>query len=203
MRDNFKKTRSGSVYAVITLFLIASLVTLALSVTNYFTEDIIAEQLEQAAARARTQVLPQAEYFEELPADKWPHEQENIVSVHLAKDGDMNFVGLVIVSKATGYEGPVKTMAGIKPGGFFSGFLVLAESENPGLGKRIREKSFTRQFVERSSWLEFSLSGNDYYNNVDAISGATVSSQAMVESASSALSFAKDIFDYTDIGGRE
>lgn len=202
MSKKLDKLKLNSVYSVIVLVVIASFVTFALSATNYLTGDIIEKQRLEALAKAMREVYPDAESFEELLDDSWPKPSPGVDFAYKVLDENENIIGLVVVSKARGYGGDVTTMTGISTDGVFEGFLVLSDSETPGLGKKIGDKSFTEKFTERSPWQFFSVAVlNENINYVDSIAGATISSRAMTESANEVITFAKEIYKTLGIGG--
>ncbi len=63
-----------------------------------------------------------------------------------------------------------------------AGFDVLASNESPGTGDKIKEKDFRKQFEDKSAAkLELIKSGEAKDNKILAISGATISSEAVVK----------------------
>ena len=202
MSRKFESKKSNPIYSTIILVVIASFVTFALATTNLLTSDIIEQQRAQALAKAMSEVYPDASGFELLDSNLWQDNLTGIESAYKVFDESGNLIGLVIVSKARGYGGDVTTMAGISTDGKFEGFLVLSDSETPGLGKKIGDKSFTNKFLGRQPWQFFSVAViSDNINYIDSIAGATISSRAMTESANEVISFAKEIYKILDMGG--
>ena len=63
-----------------------------------------------------------------------------------------------------------------------AGFDVLASNESPGTGDKIKEIDFRKQFEDKSAAkLELIKSGEAKDNKILAISGATISSEAVVK----------------------
>ena len=63
-----------------------------------------------------------------------------------------------------------------------AGFDVLASNESPGTGAKIKEKDFRKQFEGKpAAKLELIKSGEAKDNKILAISGATISSEFVVE----------------------
>ena len=79
-----------------------------------------------------------------------------------------NKVGWVITSEDQGYGGTMKIITGFDADGFITNIKILEQSETPGLGTKVGEEFFLEQFR-----------GKDMLEGVDAISGATISSEAM------------------------
>jgi len=202
MQIKFNKIKNNPIYSVAILFIIATVVTLALSTANALTKDKIAEQALIAEQNARLKVFASAQTFEVYPKDEWPSENTGVDSVIKAFNDSNELQGLIIVSKARGYGGNVFTMSGITLEGKLVGFLVLSDNETPGLGKKVSLPNFTSKFIDKNPWLLFSLSQrDDTVNYIDAISGATISSRAMIDSANIAVSFAKTITEKLQNGG--
>lgn len=88
-------------------------------------------------------------------------------------DGQDKIIGFVFKAAGKGYSSVIQTLAGMDLEGKISAIKVLSQTETPGLGVRVTEKKFTEQFRGQDS---LSLSG------VQAISGATISSGAVIKS---------------------
>ena len=202
MSKKLDKLKLNSFYSVIVLVVIASFVTFALSATNFLTGDIIERQRAEALTKAMSEVYPDADEFEEFLKESWPQNSEGIDSAYKVFNDESDIIGLVVVSKSRGYGGDVTTMTGISTDGSFEGFLVLSDSETPGLGKKIGDKIFTDKFLGKTPWLPFSVKLLDEsVNYVDSIAGATISSRAMTESANEVVVFAKEVYKNLGIGG--
>ena len=88
--------------------------------------------------------------------------------------------GYVFIAKKYGYSSVIETMVGMKKDGTITGIRVLSQSETPGLGAKITEPDFIKQFVNRDiNALELSK------NNIHAVTGATISSRALLGSVKS------------------
>ena len=87
-------------------------------------------------------------------------------------------------ASAIGYGGPVLVRLTLDDRGRISALDVggarFAETE--GVGSRVREEAFTRQFLTLTPPLALN-------EDVDAISGATISSQAVVDAVNDAYAF--------------
>jgi len=80
---------------------------------------------------------------------------------------------------------------------FIHGISVISHSETPGLGERIVETAFSSQFNGITTD-EVALKDNG--GKIDAISGATISSSAVVEAVyKNALEKAKEIRENKDL----
>ncbi|MBU1077528.1 MAG: FMN-binding protein [Spirochaetes bacterium] len=96
-------------------------------------------------------------------------------------ENNKNLIGYVFKSIAKGYGGPVKCNVGIDLYGMVTGLVVSSHTETPGLGTKISE---VREGEDKPYFLkQFKrLNGTQIdFNNIKAISGATVSSKAVLQ----------------------
>jgi len=90
---------------------------------------------------------------------------------------------VVTVRTLDGRDAPITLSVGFLPDGTISGILYSELNETPGIGMNVQEESFTGQFVGKPA--QFLTLGAD----IDAVSGATVSSQAVVNAVNAAIDF--------------
>jgi len=101
-----------------------------------------------------------------------------------AKQGG-KVIAVAFDASAVGYGGPISVMVGVDNQGVVDAISIMSHSETPGLGARAVEPSFTGQFkgLNLSGALNLTRNGG----KVEAISGATVSSGAVVRAVREAL----------------
>ena len=102
------------------------------------------------------------------------------MEVYPAKlDGEL--VGMAVKTKSPkGYSGDIWLMVGFQKDGKISNIVVTEHLETPGLGSKMTGEKFISQFVGKDpgkSDLKVKKDGGD----IDAISGATISSRAFSE----------------------
>ncbi|MHB1483579.1 MAG: RnfABCDGE type electron transport complex subunit G [Saccharofermentanales bacterium] len=199
-----KKTdiKDNPVIAALILFVIALVVTAALASANEVTKDIIIKQAKIDQDNARLEVFPSAVSFADISGEYISDATPKITSVFTALDGNSDVIGLVVISAAKGYSGDVTIMSGISLDRKVSGIKVISDNETPGLGKKIADEPFTRRFLNKKSGLLFSLkeTGEDV-NKIDAITGVTISSTAMVNALNLAIEFSSDVYKTLDLKG--
>jgi len=152
------------------LTIIALVAGLALAATNMVTAGPIIEQSIKAAREARIAVFPEASDFVEMDLG----EGLGIDSVYEATlDGQT--IGYVLQNTVSGYGGPIEIIMGVDLQGTITGMSIGGSkfSETAGLGTQVKGPAFTGQFVGLAE--EPTLNGN-----VDTISGATISSTAVI-----------------------
>jgi electron transport complex protein RnfG len=103
----------------------------------------------------------------------------------LTRDGEPAAVALE--GTGQGFGGDVGVMIGVDLDSLrVTGVGVTTMSETPGVGTRVREESFTGQFAGMSGDAVFKVRKDG--GDVDAITGATVSSRAVAGAVDAAMS---------------
>lgn len=158
------------------LFLVNLVAASILAFTYNITKSKIEEQIRLAQAEALKQVMP-----EEIADRLEPVEKDGVVQYWKAFKGNSSQLnGYVFIAKKYGYSSVIETMVGIKKDGTVTGLRVISQNETPGLGVKIADLSFAKQFINRNvSELELSK------NNIHAVTGATISSRAFLDSIKS------------------
>ncbi|WP_338357878.1 RnfABCDGE type electron transport complex subunit G [Yeosuana marina] len=91
------------------------------------------------------------------------------------------FVGAAVIgSTEKGFSGLVKLMVGFKPNGDIENVVVLEQKETPGLGTKMTEDKFLNQF-KGINISDFKLAVKKDGGDVDALTGATISSRAFCD----------------------
>ena len=136
---------------------------------------------EVAGANARKEhleimdvLLPGEEGFVVEP---YSGDDANIRSVHKGE------TGFVIETVTYGYAGEITMLIGVTNEGKVNGLVVRDMSDTPGLGgNALTDHVFLAQFLNTSGEAEVGT-------NIDAISGATVTSKAITRSINSAVAY--------------
>lgn len=180
------------------LFIITLFAGLLLGVVYQITKEPIAAQEEKARQEAFAEVFEAAENFQtvELPAveeiDRVLTEAgisgvtvEEIVS---ALDSSGSLLGYCItVTSHEGYGGDIKLTLGINLDGGLNGISILEISETPGLGMKA-ESVLKPQFSGKNvTQFEYTKSGAVTENQIDAISGATITTKAVTGGVNAGL----------------
>ncbi len=94
------------------------------------------------------------------------------VIYYKAYDKADKLLGVAFKASGKGYSSIIETMAGMKLDGTITAVSVISQNETPGLGARVTEQEFMKQFSGR---VILTLDG------VQAITGATISSRAVID----------------------
>jgi len=175
------KKESTFLNMTITLFVITMVAGLSLGYVNDITVGPKAEAKLARKVNALKQVM--AEF------DNNPVEDVKMIKSELVKDsvevytGTMKGVksGIAVVgSSEKGYSGLVKLMIGFEYDGAIKNIVVLEQKETPGLGTKMKEDKFLRQFRGKNP-STFNLKPRKDGGDVDALTGATISTRAFSE----------------------
>ncbi len=159
----------------VTLTLICAIAACALAFSDALTSEKIA-QLDAENKAASMQKVLQAANYQALTDD------DTSDMFYAAVDSSGKTIGYVASCSAVGYGGDISVMVGIDSNGTVTAIdIVSCDDETPGLGQKVKNEDFTAQF---SGVKDAAVFGE----NVDAISGATISSEAVRTAVNNALS---------------
>lgn len=115
-----------------------------------------------------------------------------ILRAESAFDAAQKPLGYVIVlENRDAYNPPLTLALGIKPGGMTAGIVFIALNETPGKGSLADDPAFRDQFADRRVG-SFLLNGTGE-DAVDAITGATWTSKAVVNAVNAGLDFYRTV----------
>lgn len=151
---------------------ICLVVTALLATVNAVTTPIIAEADEKAAAKARQEVLAGAEDFEPLDLTL----PEGVTEAYKATNG----AGYVFKLATKGYGGTIELMCGVKPDGSIESIQTLNHSETSGIGSKVVDNAggYNKNYAGKTA---------ADYEQVDGITGATISSKAYKKAVAAAF----------------
>lgn len=133
---------------------------------NYLTKPRIIAQAQAEEQNSLKEVLPEAVRFESVKSAQ-------DILYYKAYNKEDKLLGIAFKASTKGYSSIIETMVGMTKDGTINAIKVLSQNETPGLGAGITEVSFTGQFANKNIQ---DLSG------VQAITGATISSKAVIDS---------------------
>ena len=179
---------------VIALTIIAALAGVALSGVYSVTKDPIEKQELATKAASYTAVCPDAKSFEvpEGTEEKLAAMEGSVTRVneaYIAKDGDGNTVGYALNVTSKGFGGNVTMALGLTADGTIRAISFTELSETAGLGMRADEPAFKDQFQGKSGTLKLVKGGAGAPDEINAITGATVTSTAVINAVNEGLSF--------------
>ena len=171
------------------------LAAVLLFAVNAVTFDIGLANARQDHLELMQTLLPGAEEFTVEP---YAGEDANIRSVHKSD------IGFVVETSTYGYAGEITMLIGVNNAGKVTGLVVRDAHETLGLGgNALTDHEFLAQFLNKTGSFEVAAAGADAFSGataeaapaegeatpVDAITGATVTSKAVIRCVNSAVAF--------------
>ena len=177
---------------------------LLLGMVYEVTKDPIKKQEEEQKIAAYQKVFEDAETFEKTEdqeatdqmiaeslkkAELEGKAQIDEVLKAVSKDG--NTLGAVMqITSKEGYGGDICCTVGIQNDGTVNGISILSISETAGLGMKADTEEFRNQFAgKKADAFTYTKTGATAENEIDAISGATVTTNAVTNGVNAGLSF--------------
>jgi len=188
---------SESIKNTISLMVITLIAGLLLGVVYEITKEPIAAEQQRAKEEAYKAVFADAQSFESIKLDVAAVEAKLAdngydVTVNEAMkvfDKDGNAAGYVLtVTDHEGYGGDIQFAMGVKLDGTVNGISFLSISETAGLGMKAAEEDFMKQFANKNvESFQYTKNGASADSVVDAISGATITTNAVVNGVNAGL----------------
>ena len=163
------------------------------------TKAPIAEVQESAKQEAYRTVLADADSFETydgFDSDKAAellsgagYDSDDIDEVVTGQDASGDVIGYVVtVTSHEGYGGDIQISVGITQDGTVKGIEMLSISETAGLGMKSTEPEFKDQFKDKQvEQFAYTKTGEEGDDKIDALSGATITTNAVTNAVNSAL----------------
>ncbi|MFW6449760.1 MAG: FMN-binding protein [Nanoarchaeota archaeon] len=155
--------KNSTVIEVIVVTAIVVISTFLLTITHTYTKPVIEENEQKEFNKKLKKLFPETNHTKELSG-----------KCYEVYDKNQNRLGHAVITESYGYQSEIRLLVGYKDNQTISSVVILNQEETPGVGSKVEEQSFLSQFKGVSK---------DEFNNIDAISGATISSEAVVEAA--------------------
>lgn len=183
------------------LTLITLVAGVALGGVYEITKDPIAKQEAQVKAEAYEQVFTDAAAFEAVEMDdtltktirdqldQEGYKAQSIEEVMRAEDQSGETLGYAFtVVTSEGYGGDIQFSMGVQNDGTLNGISILSIGETAGLGMNADTPAFKDQFVGKQvEKLQYTKNGATQDDEINAISGATVTTNAMTNGVNAGL----------------
>ena len=167
---------------ILVLAIVGAICGFAISFANSITAPVIVAN-EQARLQAMLEeMMPEADEYKLVMKDD--------VDVYLGIK-NREILGAVVPGEGKGFYGdPVRVLTLLDSEGKIEEVLVQKHKETPGMGDKIKNPIFLSQFPAVSSGVSFHKeqeAEDILIAGVDVITGATVSSQAVIEGVAQAI----------------
>jgi electron transport complex protein RnfG len=175
-----KSTFMNMALALIVITLVAGF---SLGFVNDLTLEPKAKAKLAKKVNALKTVLP--EFDNDLVSEVIRIKSESVkdsIEIYPAFNGG-TFVGAAVIgSSDKGFSGLVKIMVGFNSDGAIQNIAILEQKETPGLGTKMKDEKFLKQFRNKNP-SSFDLKVEKDGGEVDALTGATISTRAFTEAA--------------------
>ncbi|MDO4554668.1 MAG: RnfABCDGE type electron transport complex subunit G [Lachnospiraceae bacterium] len=187
----------GIVKDCIILFVITLVAGLLLGAVYEVTKNPIAAQEAKTKAEAQKGVFADASEFSQIDVDQAiAGEVESngvtVDEVYEAVDASGAHLGYVVqATSPNSYGGDVTLMVGVTADGTSNGYSLLTINDTAGLGMNAQKDEFKDQYAGKQvESFEVTKTGASADNQIDAISGATITSNAVTEAVNACLAYA-------------
>ncbi len=191
------------------LFLITVIAGFALGAVHEITLEPIEAAEESAQQEAYREVFPEAASFEEYP-DFDAEEAQDIAAENgyaddliegcmQAVSSDGSLLGYVINSTdPNSYGGSITLSLGVELDGTVNGYSITDISDTPGLGMKSQDEEFSSQYAGKQvEAFSVTKTGAAIEEEIDAISGATISSNAVTRAVNVGLCYYRYLMEET------
>ncbi len=193
----------GDVKQILRSTLILTLITLiagvSLAAVYQVTKEPIAAAEAAAACKAYETVFPEASFqdMEIMSFDGVSYGVADAAGVTVDKivsawNGDTLLGYALTVTSPNGYGGDITVAVGVTAAGTLTGISVISQGETAGLGAKCVEDSFTSQFAGITGGeVVFTKTGKSDPNEIDALSGATITTRAVTAAVNTGLAYVR------------
>ncbi len=189
----------GFVNAIVVLFAITVVMGAALGVVNNITKEPIAKTKQEAKEAASKKVYPSAAKIATSSTVDYAtindvvhqlgYPTVDIDELAVALDSSGAAIGYVVTATTSeGYGGDIQIIIGISIDGTVQGLDFLTINETVGFGLNAKEPEFKDQFVgQQVLEFQYTKTGASGEGEIDAISGATITTSAVVDAVNAAV----------------
>lgn len=170
---------------VVVLTLVCAVVAGLLAAANGVTGPIIENVAIEKQENARKELLPEADGFTRMLG----YDVENVTEIYRANNG----AGIVVTGTAKGYGGDMTVMVAFHADGTIRQLKVIEQAETKGIGSKVADDPDYWSGYEGKP-AETLVLGDD----VDAVTGATRSSRALLEAVNAAVEGYHAIADWKE-----
>jgi len=170
---------------IVALTLISTAAGVILAVTNKATSSPIGNAGSKQHGESLALVLPEFDNHPNLTTLD-VNDGGRTWTFHVARKNGRYVGAAFVASSKKGYGGDLSLMVGVTAGGHVKQIRILSQQETPGLGSKVAEEPFVSQFAGKpitgTVWAVTKDRGD-----FDAVTGATISSRAVLEAMRTGL----------------
>ena len=173
----------------LSLLIIAAITTSLLALVYSLTLEPIANQRKKAQEKTMKAIMPAAAEFREIQTEK----TKNMDRVFEGRTGE-EILGYIIELSPAGYSGDINMMVGIlKKEHEIAGMRIIKHTETPGLGALAVKEKFYSKYDKRKLVPLRVVRNSAGENEIEAITGATITSRAITNAVNEAIEWYKGV----------
>lgn len=173
-----EKNSPSIVKLTVLLMVICAVTSGILGAVNMVTKPIIDQIAADKTTAAYNEVLPSAGGYEAVD-----YTDANVTAVAKCAEGT------VVEVSISGSQSTLALAIGVDNDGVITGVSIIDHGETPGLGAKSTEEAWRAQFVGQASGLALDKKGGE----IAALTGATITSQAIVDACQIAIDTAANV----------
>ncbi len=170
----------------IILFLITGICVGLLGAVNQLTTPIIEANNLKAEQDSMKQLLSEADSFVQVKNLS----DENVKKVFVGMKSNQA-IGYVVNVESQGYGGTISLLVAMDTNKVIKGVKILGHSETPGFGANAEKPSYINQYIGKQGGLQV-VKVSPKEDEIQAITGATITSAAITEGVNSAIAFVEN-----------
>ena len=148
-----------------------------IGVVYFITAPVAAQKAEIMKQDSMKELVKDAESFKPVSGkDNWFEAQ---------KAGKT--IAYVVPGESKGYGGKIKMLVAVTADGKVIDYSILEHNETPGLGDNASKPAFRSQFKDKSSEQLVVVKDKSKAENIQAMTGATISSRAVTKAVKGAV----------------
>jgi electron transport complex protein RnfG len=172
-----------------TLTLIGILSGGLLAFVNGWADPLIKANQKAETEKAIFLVNPEGKSYSKI--------ETKLLEAYKVLDESNKLIGYSIAREGNGFQGKIRIMIGVSENlESINSIEILEQTETPGLGTKVTEDPFTSQFksLETSPVVEWVKAvPPSKPNEIQAVTGATISSKAVVQIINDGISVAREL----------
>ncbi len=185
------KKESTFITMTLSLLIITLIAGISLGFINDITNGPKAKAKLERKVNALKQVLP--EFNNDVVSEVQLIKLEKVkdsTEIYQGKMNDKNTGTAIVGSSEKGFSGLIKIMVGFNPDGTINNISVLEQKETPGLGTKIKDDKFIKQYRGKNP-SNYDIRTKKDGGKIDALTGATITTRAFSEATQQAY----DVFN--------
>ena len=196
-----KKNKYSPIKIILCGFFIIALILVCSAILNSLNNlwlDQIEVNMYESKYKSMSAILPDAESFDL----QYFEPTKNVLEIYVASkqggelvmdDGTIEelppeLLGYCVLVTVDGFTGlPIEMIVGIAPKGEVIGISYISVNETPRVGTKIKSLKFVKSIIGKTEILQVITGYPKSSNEIQAVSGATQSSKAVVEGVNEAM----------------